>query len=81
MGGSITIKDKKKGERFVKSLKKGQTRAKVDAETGIPGAMKIIEKLEKRIKDLEKANTSLSTTVGLLWKWKIETEMKTEEDE
>jgi len=76
MGGTIEIKDKKKGERTVKALLKKQTRAKADAETGIPGTGKRMEQLEKRIKDLEKANSSLTLTVGKLWKWKIETEMR-----
>ncbi len=76
MNGNITIKDKKKGERVVKRLLKKQTMAKVDKETGIPGAGKQIEALQKEVAALKRANTSLTMTVGKLWKWKCDTREK-----
>lgn len=69
---------KKNAARTIKALTRGQTRTKVDAEVGIPGAMKIIEKLEKRIGDLEQKISKLSGQYDLLWAWKMESEMRGE---
>ena len=76
MSGTIEIKNKKKGERAVKALIKKRVLNKVDTDTGIPGAGKQIEKLEKRIKSLEDTLTGLGVTVGKLHRWKMESEMK-----
>lgn len=76
MSGTLEFKSKQQGERFINQLKKKQTRAKVDTETGIPGYMKLIENLQKDMAALKKANSALTVTVGKLWKWKVETEMK-----
>ncbi|KKL06486.1 hypothetical protein LCGC14_2595520, partial [marine sediment metagenome] len=53
MGGAVKIPNKKQGERLVKALLRNQTRAKVDTETGIPGAGKQMEKMEKQITSLK----------------------------
>lgn len=76
MSGTIEIKNKKKGERFVKQLKKKQTRAKVDAETGITGAGKQMEKMEKQLVALKKTVAGHQKTIDKLWAWKMESEMK-----
>ncbi len=76
MGGTLEFKDKAKGERFIKQLKKKQTRAKVDTETGIPGAGKQMEKMEKQIAALKKAIAGHQKTIDKLWAWKMAQEMK-----
>jgi len=76
MGGAITIKDKKKGARVVKALTKPQSRAKVDAEVGVEGAHVKLELLEAEVKKLKKKVAGHEKTIGLLWKWKLEQEIK-----
>ena len=76
MQGKILIKNKAQGERAVKGLLKTQTAKKVDTETGIPGAGKQMEALQKEITSLKKSLSGLSLTVGKLWKDKVEREMR-----
>jgi len=69
-GGSLRIKDKRKGERAVKQLLKQQTRAQIDATMPeIPDAYKVIERLEKRVKKLEDELKMREKQLNLLWKW------------
>lgn len=78
MGGAIKIKSEAEGKRKVKALLKNQTRTKVDAETGIPGAGKQMEKMEKRIEALEQEIAKLSGQYDNLWAWKMQQELKGE---
>lgn len=57
-GGKLQIRDKKKGERAVKQLRRSQQRAEVDAETGIPGAGERLEKMEKELEKQKKTIAS-----------------------
>ncbi len=76
MRGAIEIKNKAKGERVVKALKRKQIRAKADADVGISGAGKQIEKLERELAAQGKIIAGLTVVVDKLWKWKMEQEMK-----
>lgn len=76
MGGAIIIKNKKKGELQVNALLRNQTARKVDAETGISGAGKQMEKMTKRIEALEKAIAQMTSQYNLLIAWKSEQDMK-----
>lgn len=80
MGGKLKAKTEKDGKRIVKALTKKQTRAKVDTETGIPGAGKQLEALQKDISALKKANSALTVTVGKLWKDKVERDMREDQE-
>jgi len=75
MSGQLEIKNKAKGERVVKEFKKQQTRRKVDEETGIPGAMELIEKLQKEVAALKKKTAGHEKILQKLWNWKLKQEM------
>ncbi len=76
MGGAVKIPNKKQGERQVKALLRNQTRVKADADTGIPGAGKQMEKLEKQLAALKKTIAGHQKTIDKLWAWKMAQELK-----
>lgn len=78
MSGAIKIKSEAEGKRQVKALLRNQTRTKVDFETGIPGAGKQMEKMDKRIEALEQEIAKLSGQYDNLWAWKMQQELKGE---
>lgn len=78
MGGGIHIRDKRKGDAAVKALTKKRKRVQADTETGIEGAGKRLESLEKEVAELRDELLSLAGIVGKLWAWKLMQEMKDE---
>ena len=74
MDGKLRVKTEKEGKRLVKALTKPQTRAKVEAE--IPGAMDLIEKLQKDVAALKKKVAGHEKIIQKLWVWKMEQEKK-----
>lgn len=78
MGGKLKAKTEKDATRIIKGLTRNQTRVKVDAETGIPGAGKQLEKMEKRIEALEQQIAKISGQYDKLWAWKLQQELKGE---
>ena len=67
---------KKNAGRTIKALTRQQTKAKVEAEVGVTGAMELIEKVEKELKAQKKVLKKLSGQCDKLWAWKIETELR-----
>ncbi len=76
MGGKLKAKTEEEASRIIKGLTRTQTRAKVDAETGIPGAGKQMEKMAKQIAALKKKVAGHQKTINKLWVWKMAQEMK-----
>jgi hypothetical protein len=76
MDGKLHVKTKEQAERLAKSLKRKQTRDKIDAEMGIPGAHKQFEKMQKEIQGLKLLVAGQEVRIQKLMVWKIQQEMK-----
>lgn len=73
--GKLHIKNKRKGDAFVRDLTKERKRKQADVEIG-EGAGKRLEKLEKKVEEQQDAIDLLLSRTGKLWDWMMEQEMK-----
>lgn len=62
----LQIRDKKKGERAVKQLRRAQQRVEVDAHTEIKGAGERLEKMGNEIAKLKKTIAGQEKRIQLL---------------
>ena len=69
MAGKLQIRDKRKGEAVAKGLLKKRKRVQADTEIGIEGAGKRLEKLERRIEELEGEVALLRAQTADVWAW------------